>query len=161
MARRKKDLRKNRGDVAAWFGVSERTLGYWANDGCPCKGDGPYDLYQIAEWWAREIVAPRAVKELKREAREKATEDATVDVELKRERARQEIRTKELDYAERVGELLPRSHVRQVWQSVAQELRRAGELLQKQHGDDAQLLMLEALDAAEQVLTKHFDDSPS
>ena len=128
--------------VAALFGVSSRTITAWFDAGCPCRG-GPYDLYQIIEWWARE----RA---------QAGSKDKDIDAELKRRRLEQQIKSEELDYAERVDELMPRAHASLIFETVATELRKAGELLQRQFGDDAQLVILEALDSVDHILSKQF-----
>lgn len=42
-------------DVAAAFGVSERAVLYWRNQGMPVEPDGQFDLARIADWRASRI----------------------------------------------------------------------------------------------------------
>ena len=142
MVKREAEIKSTLAEVGAFFGVTERTIDNWQKEGCPCKG-GPYDLYPIVEWWARE--------------RQAGNKDKILDAELKRRRLEQQIKSEELDYAERVDELMPRAHASVVFDTVAVELRRAGEVLQRQFGDDAQLVILEALDAVDGILTEKFN----
>lgn len=140
MARRKPEVKKTLSEVGGFFGVTDRTLDKWFADGCPCKG-GPYDLYPMVEWWARE----RA---------QSGNREKSIDADLKRRRLEQQIKSEELDYAERIDELMPRAHVSLVFETVASELRKAGELLQKQFGDDAQLVILESLESVDNIVSK-------
>ena len=143
MVSRQPEIKETLAEVGAFFGVTERTIDNWQKAGCPCKG-GPYDLYPIVEWWAREKQAGNKEKML--------------DAELKRRRLEQQIKSEELDYAERVDELMPRAHASVVFDTVAAEYRKAGELLLRQFGDDAQLVVLEALDSVDDILSKKFND---
>lgn len=141
MPRRKREKKKNLIEIAAWFGLSVRTIRDWFDDGCPCKG-GPYDTYLMAEWYFCE--------------RRVGDKDKSIDVNLKRRRLEQQIKSDELDYAERINELMPRAHASHVFAVVAAELRKAGELLQRQFGDDAQLVILEALESTDRILSEKF-----
>jgi len=141
MPRRRPLILEKVSDIAAFFGVSPRTIGKWFDAGCPGRG-GDYDLYQFVQWWCRE--------------RQGGNQDKSIDTDLKRRRLEQLIKSEVLDYAERVDELMPRADASLIFETVASELRKAGELLRRQFGDDAQLVILEALDSIEQILAKRF-----
>lgn len=61
-----------------------------------------------------------------------------------------------LDRLEREGSLLPRDEVREALGRVANILRGAGDALQRQHGQAAVDILLEALDDAQQEVDRCF-----
>ena len=75
-------------------------------------------------------------------------EDATV-AELKAIALRQEIRAKDFEHARKCRLLCSWENVQEFYEFFAAQIRRAGELLRKHHGPDAQLLFDEALTVAE------------
>ena len=139
MPRRKREMKKTLAEAGAFFGVTEKTIRTWHTQGCPCKG-GPYDLYLIAEWWARE--------------RQHGSQGNSLEADLKLRRLEQQCKSDELDYAERIDELMPRANVDLIFNLTAAEIRKAGELLQRQFGDDAQLILLEALESVGHILSQ-------
>lgn len=87
--------------VAAIFGVSPRAVRKWeVEQGCPRNADGTFNLRDVVDWWKGQY-------ESRLEAVEK---DATSDwLEKKRE---WEARLKEVDYQERVKDVIPAPFVR-------------------------------------------------
>lgn len=141
MARRKPLCVSNVEDVARHFGVATSRIYDWFAHGCPCKG-GPYDLYLIHRWrWGQRDDGAEQPK--------KKAED-----ELKLRKMELQIRADELDYAERVGKLLPREDVDLIFKMTAKELRQLGEVLQQRFGDDAQRALLDRLDNVQRIVTK-------
>ncbi len=126
-------------EVASHFGVSERTVSTWLNDGCPGKPAGPgrrgqYDLTAIAAW--RDLRNAQAADELMAGPTSPA---------LERYRdARAELA--KLDLLERNGTLLNRDKAHEAHVRMAHILETLGENLRRHHGPAAQQLFHDALD---------------
>lgn len=126
-------------EVARHFGVSERTVSTWLNDGCPGEPAGPgrrgqYDLTTIAAW--RDLRTAQAGDELMAGPTSPA---------LERYRAAR-AGLAELDLLERNGTLLDRQKAHEAHARMARILQTLGENLQRHHGPAAQQLLNEALD---------------
>ena len=78
--------------------------------------------------------------------------------QLEYEKLKQQVRDKEIDFAVRVGTVLPRDEVIEVIHRICRFIREAGERIQEKYGNDAQSILLEALSDAEKEESKYFDD---
>ena len=141
MSRRKREIKKSLAEVGAYFGRSIRVIRDWHDEGCPCKG-GPYDLYLMSEWYFRE--------------KHSGSTDKSIDAELKRRRLEQQLKSELLDYSERIGELMPVADVKLILDTAGLKYQKCGEILKRQFGDDAQFIMLEALDSVDDDLSQYF-----
>lgn len=68
-----------------------------------------------------------------------------------------EARCKHLDYLARKAELMPRLHIQKIFSASASHYRRAGETLRRHHGEDAQQILLDAIEAVDHELETLFE----
>lgn len=137
--RRIRIILNSNADVSRFFGVGRHTVEDWIDKGCPGRiSKTEYDLTQMVEWWGKNVAA---VKWGRTES------DSLAD--LKVVQMEQKIRQQKLSYAKEVQAVLPRVHVKEILSRLSELYRRAGELLRKHHGDDAQKILHDAIDAAE------------
>lgn len=141
---------KAQDQVAAEFGVAPNTVKAWRARGMP-GGNGKYVLRDVIEFFADKIIPARIANSKKEVPAETTPEKA-----IKEQLLRQKYRTEEIKYAERIRELMPREHVRQAFVRTAELYRTAGELLRRHHGDEAQQILLDAIDGAEKELENMF-----
>ena len=136
-------------ETADFFGVDQRTVRNWFNKGCPRELE---DVFLIVTWWAENIKVQQALK-----ASGKLQEFSDM-AELKMQKLRQEIRDKELAFAVKAEVLVPSEDLQVGLDRISSKLRAAGEILQRRHGDDAQLIILEALEDCEAELGEMFGE---
>ena len=150
MAKYQPFVAKSITQLAAELATSEPTIRIYLARGMP----GERGNYVIRECiaWIRENVAPR--KNLVNKDPALAEDQDSKD--LKRALDKQKYRDNEVKFAERVKELMPREHVREVFVRTSELYRTAGELLRKHHGDEAQRILLDAIGGAEKELENMF-----
>ena len=124
-----------RDEVAAYFGVGLRTVAAWMAAGCPGR-PGTYDLAAIHAW--RDAQRRRDPDQLLQGTTSPALE------RYREERAK----LARLDRLERERQLIPRDEIHVLLAQIAQLIRGAGEILQRNYGPDAQQTLDEALDEA-------------
>lgn len=78
--------------------------------------------------------------------------------QLEYEKLKQQVRDKEIDFAVRIGTILPRDEVVEVIHRICRFIREAGERIQEKYGNDAQSILLEALSDAEKEERKYFEE---
>ncbi|GMW02637.1 MAG: hypothetical protein AMXMBFR84_37730 [Candidatus Hydrogenedentota bacterium] len=134
----------NQDRLSALFGVTSPAVKKWRDQyGCPVRADGLFDLRVVLPWYAAW-----------RDMREKEMADDT-DPELRRKRAA------EADIAEwrrdklRL-ELMDKHRTMEVFTAVAARIRQAGEILLRDYGDRAALVVDEAIDDAVQIARRMF-----
>ena len=120
--------------ISREFARSESMIVQWRDAGMPGTR-GNWRLRDIIPWVFKNkfLNDPNIAKEI----RDKYG-DSESDDELKREKLRQQIRDNELNYAERIGQLIPKILLDGFMEKQSSRLRTAGELIRKHHGDDAQ-----------------------
>lgn len=99
--------------VAAIFGVSTRAVRKWEQErGCPRNADGTFNLRDVVAWWQKEYDERLAAVEA----------DATSD--WLEEKRMWEAKLKEVDYQERVKEVIPAPFVRRGVATVIEQFKR-------------------------------------
>lgn len=155
MARKKRfdPVAETQADAGRVLGVSTRTFRTWLEEGAPGKQAkfGGYVIRLLIEWavengkWRNQPTSngqPAA-----------PTEPAALD------RLREtELRLKELDYQERLGELVNVVAMQEFLQELSAMLRDAGEKFQRQFGPDALALLDETLQEFDRKLGDEFGD---
>ncbi len=135
--------------------MTTQTVSLWVDKGMPGQR-GLYPLEEIIPWFEERIVRARIAREKKIKPEPQESKESKTEKELKSQLLKQKYRTEELKYAERIKELMPREHVRQVFVRSAELYRTAGELLRKHHGDEAQQILLDAIEGVEKELENMF-----
>ena len=139
MARRREIVvLKSIAAVARFFQVDRHTVTDWLDKGCPQKSKTEFELDKIVAWWGKHIAAPKFAS---------GGDDSMAELKLKREQ--QQYRRDELKYAKEVQAVIPWLHVEEFHDRFASHLRKAGDLLRKHHGEEAQQILLDAITAAE------------
>ena len=119
------------GEVAAHFGVSERTVRAWLSTDCP-GSHGDYRLDAIAAW---------------REARHQPDPMLAGPTSPMMERYRgARAKLAELELAQRQGRLVDQAEAMTCWTILARRLRQAGAGLQKAFGPAAAKILNEAIE---------------
>jgi hypothetical protein len=103
---------------------------------------GSYILRDCWKWYCENVRPRRNELNKSKPIEDEETKD------LKRALDKQKLRDGELKFAEKVRELMPREHVREVFVRTSELYRTAGELLRKHHGDEAQAILLDAIEGA-------------
>ena len=122
--------------------VKPRTLREWFTQGCP-NDPGRYCVPEIIEWgrenkWAA-IVGDEA---------ELAGGDSPALERYRDEKAK----LAKLDRLQREGELIRRDEIHDTLMSIAALFRGCGDQLRRQFGNDALLILTEAIDEAERLI---------
>lgn len=133
--------------VARFFEVAEATIYRWIDKGLPNNPEtDEFDLHECRKWHMQHIVAPSLSENDERER------------ELKLRQLEQKTLMADLEIAEREGKLVLWKHVVGFLEETSLSYRRAGELLRRHFGADAQGILLEAIDANEQKLNNLIGD---
>jgi len=124
--------------VARFFGVDRHTATDWFDKGCPQKSKTEFELDRIVQWWVKNIAAPKFAGR---------NDDAVAQLKLKREQQRYKLC--ELEYAKECKAVIPYAHVAEFHDRFAVHLRKAGDLLRKHHGEQAQQILLDTISTVE------------
>ena len=144
MAKRTKTIVASRSEVAAHFGVAERTVGTWLASGCPGK-PGRYNLAAIATWRnANRRREPSSANDRERIWEERFKKEKAKRARLERLRIE--------------GELVDRSESRTCWTMLARRLQQAGSSLQKMFGPMAAKMLNEAIEDCKREVEAVFPD---
>jgi len=132
-------------DLAKYYGVDRHTVRDWIEKGLPVDDTGEYDLHNIREWWAKHIAAPK----------HQGAPD--VHSELKKKRLEQAYRKEELEYAKACQAVIPREHVSEFLEILGKHYRRAGDIVRKKFGKQAQKVLLDTNRQVEKLVEKRFN----
>jgi len=124
------------------LGVSKSTVNRWGRrGGCPRNDDKSYHLPTVVQWRIELLSGNDGA--MLGEGGESPAREELLRVKTEREK---------LALKRDRGELLPREELREGFRVIAERIRNAGETLQRQWGEDARLVLDEAIDDAERAL---------
>jgi len=132
----------------------------WQNAGMPGE-IGNYPLREIITWFGETIAINRwkkkgGMREIREQQSKNNPSKSSKLSDLKEEQLRIKNQMENLKYAERARELIPVEHIDRFMKSGSGYIRRAGELLRKHFGNEAQKMLLDNLDAWDKEWSKEF-----
>lgn len=141
--REKRWIAKSQSEVAEFFGVALDTVQAWRKKRMP-GAPGRYDLAEILSWLRSEGPWRQ---------REESTDRLATAVDRRREYQAQ---LEELKLRKELGGLIPREHVHETYQLLADKLRTVGDTLQRIYGEAALEILNDALDSARDCIHERF-----
>lgn len=145
-------------DLAMAIGRSKSVIQGWMGRGCPSRVPNGYDVAAVSSW-AIENINTSAVSPSKAnpDPSDPLIEDGQPTEALERLRLAN-AKLSELKYAKETRELVPVGDLHVLLSSMTSRIREAGERLGRTHGRDAQLIVDEAIDAADALLDQMIED---
>lgn len=135
-------IARNQAELADVCGVSVDTVHAWRKKGLPGVS-GRYDLREILLW-------------LRNTGPWRPRDETAGPVTAQDRRREFQAQLEELRLRKELGELIPREHVHETYQKLADSLRNAGDVLQRVYGEAALEILNDALERARGAIHERF-----
>lgn len=144
-------------DLSLAVGRTPRVIQRWFGMGCPSRAANGYDVAAIASWAIENINASVTAPPKTPDPEDPLLADSVPTEALERLRLAT-AKIKELELSVKKGELVPVDDLRNLLLQASSRIREAGDRLGRMFGREAQLVLDEAIDAAEELIDQMGSD---
>lgn len=145
-------------DLAIAIGRSKSVIQGWMGRGCPSRVPNGYDVAAVSSWAIENInTSVASPSKLNPDPADPLIDDGTPTEALERLRLAN-AKLSELKYAKETRELVPVGELHALLSAMTSRIRESGERLGRTYGRDAQLIVDEAIDAADTLLDQMIED---